>query len=117
MASEPAHALVHAQAEIAGRLRRQEGIEQLRKLGRLRIGPEQGLDRAGELFRKPGVAAPHAAPGWSASCSGGSVQEDPLMTSNESGRVGYLVLYLLGAPIGLLLLLWVVLGDNLIGAG
>lgn len=35
----------------------------------------------------------------------------------ESGRVGYLVLYLLGAPIGLLLLLWVVLGDNLIGAG
>lgn len=35
----------------------------------------------------------------------------------ESGRVGYLVLYLLGAPIGLLLLLWVLLGDNLIGAG
>jgi hypothetical protein len=37
--------------------------------------------------------------------------------STESGRVGYLVLYLLGAPIGLLLLLWVLLGDNLIGAG
>ena len=36
---------------------------------------------------------------------------------NESGRVGYLVLYLLGAPIGLLLLLWVLLGNNLIGAG
>jgi hypothetical protein len=35
----------------------------------------------------------------------------------ESGRVGYLVLYLLGAPIGLLLLLWVLLGNNLIGAG
>jgi len=35
----------------------------------------------------------------------------------ESGRVGYLVLYLLGAPLGLLLLLWVLLGDNLIGAG
>ena len=36
---------------------------------------------------------------------------------NETGRVGYLVLYLLGAPVGLLLLLWVLLGDNLIGAG
>ena len=36
---------------------------------------------------------------------------------DESGRVGYLVLYLLGAPVGLLLLLWVLLGDNLIGAG
>ena len=36
---------------------------------------------------------------------------------HESGRVGYLVLYLLGAPIGLLLLLWVLLGNNLIGAG
>jgi hypothetical protein len=35
----------------------------------------------------------------------------------ESGRVGYLVLYLLGAPIGLLLLLWLLLGNNLIGAG
>jgi len=35
----------------------------------------------------------------------------------ESGRVGYLVLYLLGAPVGLLLLLWVLLGNNLIGAG
>ena len=37
--------------------------------------------------------------------------------NDESGRVGYLVLYLLGAPVGLLLLLWVLLGDNLIGAG
>ena len=36
---------------------------------------------------------------------------------SESGRVGYLVLYLLGAPIGVLLLLWVLLGDNLIGPG
>jgi hypothetical protein len=36
---------------------------------------------------------------------------------NESGRVGYLVLYLMGVPVGLLLLLWVLLGDNLIGAG
>jgi hypothetical protein len=35
----------------------------------------------------------------------------------ESGRIGYLVLYLLGAPLGLLILLWVVLGDNILGAG
>lgn len=36
---------------------------------------------------------------------------------NESGRVGYLVLYLMGAPLGLLLVLWVIFGDNLIGPG
>jgi hypothetical protein len=36
---------------------------------------------------------------------------------SESGRIGYLVLYLLGAPVGVLLLLWVLLGDNLLGAG
>lgn len=35
----------------------------------------------------------------------------------ERGRVGYLVLWLLGAPVGLLLLLWVILGSNLIGPG
>ncbi len=36
---------------------------------------------------------------------------------SESGRVGYLVLYLMGVPIGVLILLWVLLGNNLIGAG
>jgi hypothetical protein len=36
---------------------------------------------------------------------------------DESGRIGYLVLYLMGVPVGLLLLLWVLLGDNLIGRG
>jgi hypothetical protein len=35
----------------------------------------------------------------------------------EAGRIGYLVLYLMGVPIGLLLLLWVILGNNLIGPG
>lgn len=35
----------------------------------------------------------------------------------ESGRIGYLVLYMMGVPIGLLLLLWVVLGNNIFGAG
>ena len=39
------------------------------------------------------------------------------LLESQSGRVGYLVLYLLGAPIGLILLLWVLLGDNLIGPG
>lgn len=36
---------------------------------------------------------------------------------SESGRIGYLVLYMMGVPVGLLLLLWVVLGDNIFGAG
>lgn len=36
---------------------------------------------------------------------------------DEEGRVGYLVLWLMGAPVGLLLLLWVIFGDNLIGRG
>ena len=36
---------------------------------------------------------------------------------DEAGRIGYLVLYMMGAPIGLLLLLWVLLGDNIFGRG
>ena len=36
---------------------------------------------------------------------------------SEEGKVGYLVLYLLGAPVGLLVLLWLLLGNNLFGAG
>lgn len=36
---------------------------------------------------------------------------------SEAGRVGYLVMYLLGAPVGLLILLWVFLGNNIFGAG
>ena len=36
---------------------------------------------------------------------------------HEAGRVGYLVLYLMGVPIGVLLLLWVLLGNNLLGPG
>lgn len=36
---------------------------------------------------------------------------------DESGRVGYLVLWLMGAPVGLLLVLWVIFGNNLIGPG
>ena len=36
---------------------------------------------------------------------------------DESGRIGYVVLYFLGVPVGLLLVLWVLLGDNLMTAG
>jgi hypothetical protein len=36
---------------------------------------------------------------------------------DESGRIGYVVLYFLGVPVGVLLLLWALLGDNLLGAG
>jgi hypothetical protein len=37
--------------------------------------------------------------------------------TNQHGRVGYLVLYLMGVPIGLLLVMWVVLGNNIFGPG
>ena len=36
---------------------------------------------------------------------------------SESGRIGYLVLYMMGVPIGVLLLLWVLLGDNIFAPG
>lgn len=36
---------------------------------------------------------------------------------DESGRVGYLVLYLMGVPVGLLILLWVILGNNIFSPG
>ncbi len=37
--------------------------------------------------------------------------------NSESGRIGYLVLYMLGAPVGVLILLWAVLGDNIFSNG
>lgn len=36
---------------------------------------------------------------------------------DESGRVGYLLLYLMGVPVGLVILLWVILGNNIFSAG
>ena len=36
---------------------------------------------------------------------------------DQSGRIGYLVLYLMGVPIGLLLVMWVLLGNNIFGPG
>lgn len=41
----------------------------------------------------------------------------PKSLDNESGRVGYLVMYFMGVPIGLILLLWVILGNNIFTAG
>jgi len=37
--------------------------------------------------------------------------------SDQSGRIGYLVLYLMGVPVGLLLVMWVLLGNNIFGPG
>jgi hypothetical protein len=36
---------------------------------------------------------------------------------DESGRIGYVLLYFMGAPIGLLLIMWLVLGNNIFGPG
>ena len=46
-------------------------------------------------------------------------EELPMMghLRDESGRVGYLVLYFMGVPIGLILLLWVIFGNNLLTPG
>jgi len=35
----------------------------------------------------------------------------------ESGRIGYVVLYFMGVPVGLLLILWLLLGNNIFGPG
>jgi len=40
-----------------------------------------------------------------------------LKFDTQAGRIGYLVLWLLGAPVGLLLVLWIIFGNNLIGPG
>jgi hypothetical protein len=43
--------------------------------------------------------------------------QESLRENSESGRIGYLVLYMLGAPVGVLILLWAVLGDNIFSNG
>ncbi|BBL77400.1 hypothetical protein [Methylomagnum ishizawai] len=35
----------------------------------------------------------------------------------EQGRVAYLVLYAMGVPVGVLLVLWLIFGNNLFGPG
>lgn len=44
-------------------------------------------------------------------------QRDHSWWATQHGRIGYLVLYALGVPVGILLLLWAVFGDNLLGPG
>jgi len=44
-------------------------------------------------------------------------EEEEMDRRKESGRIGYLVLYMMGVPIGILLLLWVLLGNNIFGPG
>jgi hypothetical protein len=36
---------------------------------------------------------------------------------NESGKIGYVVLWFMGAPVSLLFVLWLIFGNNLLGAG
>ena len=36
---------------------------------------------------------------------------------SESGRIGYVILYFMGVPVGLLLVLWLLLGNNIFGPG
>jgi hypothetical protein len=62
---------------------------------------------------------------WTASTRRGALhagverKENPMSNErkDESGRIGYLVLYLMGVPVGLLLVLWLVLGNNIFGPG
>lgn len=46
---------------------------------------------------------------------GGNMEKK--LCKSESGRVGYLVLWMMGAPITVLLILWVLLGNNIFSAG
>jgi hypothetical protein len=61
---------------------------------------------------------PELAPSWNGSVErqrkGGFTMKH---LDNESGRVGYLVLYFMGVPIGMILLLWVIFGNNLLTPG
>jgi len=36
---------------------------------------------------------------------------------DESGRVGYVLLYFMGVPVGVLLVMWLFLGNNIFGPG
>jgi hypothetical protein len=39
------------------------------------------------------------------------------LNNNESGKIGYVVLWFLGAPVGLLVLMWLFLGNYIFGPG
>jgi hypothetical protein len=61
--------------------------------------------------RDPGVRGPRRGP------SASNLLRFRGMRTNQSGRIGYVVLYLLGAPVGLLIVLWLLLGNNIFGPG
>ncbi len=42
---------------------------------------------------------------------------DEYKQDEESGKIGYFILYLMGFPVGLLLLLWAILGNNIFSSG
>jgi hypothetical protein len=71
---------------------------------------------SGSCHRASGDAAEHARCdcGHDACARRAAVGE---ARGAQSGRVGYLVLYLMGVPVGVLILLWVLFGSNLIGPG
>lgn len=40
-----------------------------------------------------------------------------MKNNKESGRIGYVILWFMGVPVGGLLILWAIFGNNLIGPG
>jgi hypothetical protein len=88
----------------------------------------EGRTEARRSFYKPKAENPPAARSKTREINDFRVAQrvlsaEPMKTTTlpnragESGRVGYLVLYMLGAPVGLLILLWVLLGNNIFGPG
>jgi hypothetical protein len=39
------------------------------------------------------------------------------MGIDENGKIGYVILWLMGAPAGLLFIMWLLLGNNIFGRG
>jgi hypothetical protein len=41
----------------------------------------------------------------------------PATRDTETGKIGYVVLWLMGAPVGLLVIVWLILGNNIFSRG
>lgn len=39
------------------------------------------------------------------------------ISSSEKGKIGYAVLWLMGVPVSVLIVLWLILGNNIFGPG
>src|SRR5580765_6900211 len=65
--------------------------------------------------RTTAIARADARGTWHSPCCGYRTKGGPMTDprKHESGRIGYLVLYLMGVPIGVLLLLYLVAGNNI----